>query len=424
METKTHAPVSAGALLEIGATAALLLGSALPHAHASVTPEIELELLTGGVDRPSCLTHAGDGSGRLFLCEQTGAVRIFDGSQLLPTPFLDVGPLSTCCGEQGLLSLAFAPDYASSGELYVHYSDTSGDTVIARFTVHPGDPDVADPASRDTVLWIDQPDTNHNGGQLAFGPDGYLYIGLGDGGGGGDPYGNGQDPVTLLGAILRVDVGGDDFPADPDRDYAIPPDNPFVGDPGAADEIWAWGLRNPWRFSFDRSRGDLFIADVGQNQWEEVDFQPADDLGGRNYGWPCYEGNHPFDTTGCADPSEYVFPILEYSHSSGCSITGGYRYRGLAFPNLVDWYLYADYCTGTLWGARPSSPSHWSSTVLLATGANVSSFGEDETGELYLCDRSSDSVYRIVDISPVGMIFADGFESADVSAWSGAVGGR
>jgi glucose/arabinose dehydrogenase len=392
-------------------------------------PALELELLAGGLSDPVIIANAGDGSARLFIGEQDGLVWIWDGNQLLPTPFLDLTAQSTSGGEQGLLGLAFDPDFEANGLLYVHYSapDPTGDpeidnfTTISRFTVDPGTPNQVNPASEAVLLRYAQPYGNHNGGSIEFGPDGLLYIGLGDGGSAGDPGNRSQNVSTLLGKILRVDPQGDSFPADPDRNYTIPPDNPFVGLPGE-DEIWALGLRNPWRFSFDRSTGDLFIGDVGQNAWEEIDLEPAASPGGANYGWRCYEGNHPFNTSGCGGPEDYVPPILEYPHSQGCSVTGGYRYRGAAFPNLVGYYLYADYCTGTVWGATATG-SAWTSTPLLSSFLSVASFGEDEAGELYIADRvaGSGAVYRIIDTSPTGQLFADGFESGDASAWSAVV---
>ena len=390
------------------------------------SPDLAVELVVGGLNNPTVIANAGDGTNRLFLGEQIGRIWVWDGAQLLPSPYLDLSGQLTAGGEKGLLGLAFAPDYAASGALYVHYSapDGSGNpdvdhfSVISRFSVSAGDPNQVDPASESIVLRYPQPYSNHNGGMLAFGPDGLLYIGLGDGGLAGDPGDRAQNADVLLGKILRIDPQGDDFPTDPDRNYRIPPSNPFVAGPGA-DEVWALGLRNPWRFSFDRVTGDLLIGDVGQNAWEEIDVASAASSGGENYGWRCYEGNHPYNLAGCGDPSEYVAPILEYPHAQGCSVTGGYRYRGAAFPNLSGLYLYGDYCTGVIWGASDDSGS-WSSAPLLSSFLSVSSFGEDEQGELYVADRiSTGGVYRIVDNAPADAIFADGFEAGDTSAWSG-----
>ena len=258
------------------------------------SPLVRLEPVVGGFSNAVALTHAGDQSGRQFITLQTGRVLIYDGTQLLPNPFLDISALVSCCGERGLLSIVFHPDYAANGHVYVNYTDNSGDTVVARYTVS-ADPDVIDPGSALVLLNVSQPFSNHNGGQLQFGPDGKLYIGMGDGGSGGDPRNLAQDLTSLLGKMLRIDV-------DAGVPYAIPPDNPFVGDPNARDEIWAYGLRNPWRFSFDRVTGDLLIGDVGQGSWEEIDLQPSTSAGGENYGWRLMEGDTCFNPPiGCND---------------------------------------------------------------------------------------------------------------------------
>lgn len=404
---------AAVALVSLFAATSLVAGS----------PEIDTQLLVSGLDEPVVVTHANDGSGRLFIVEQDGVIRIWDGLQLLGTPFLNIDPRVTSGSEKGLLGLAFHPDYLNNGEFFVHYSaaDTTGDpdvdhfTVISRFSVQGGDPDQANPTSEEEIFRYPQPFSNHNGGQLAFGPDGYLYIGLGDGGLGGDTLNSGQRVDTLLGKILRIDIDG----AAP---YEIPPDNPFVGEVGL-DEIWAFGLRNPWQFSFDRNSGDLFIGDVGQTAWEEIDYQPASSSGGENYGWRCYEGNHPYNTSGCGPIEDYVGPILEYPHSQGCSITGGYRYRGSQFPNLSGTYLYGDYCTGIIWGGT-NDGGGWSSTPLHSSNLNISAFGEDEDGELYVADHlnNNGAVYRIIDTTPTDQVFDDGFESGDTTAWSATHG--
>ena len=399
------------------AVALVSLVAATPSVAGS--PEIELQLLVSGLDQPVVMTHANDGSGRLFIVEQDGAIRIWDGSQLLATPFLDIDPQVTSGGERGLLGLAFHPDYANNGWFFVYYSgpDPESDpgvdhnTVVSRFSVQGGNPNQADPASETEIFRYEQPWSNHNGGQIAFGPDGFLYIGLGDGGLGGDTLNSGQRVDTLLGKILRMNVDGD-------LPYEIPADNPFVGEAGL-DEIWAFGLRNPWRFSFDRTSGDLFIGDVGQNAWEEIDYQPASSSGGENYGWRCYEGDHPYNTSGCGPIEDYVGPIFEYPHAQGCSITGGFRYRGSQFPNLAGTYLYGDYCSGVIWGGT-NDGGVWSSVPLLNSNLNISSFGEDEDGELYVTDHVSNNgaVYRIIDTSPTDSVFGDGFESGDTTSWS------
>jgi glucose/arabinose dehydrogenase len=350
-------------------------------------PLIELVPVTTSISSPVAVTHAGDGSGRLFITEQQGRIVIFDGVTLLPDAFLDITALTSCCGERGLLSVAFHPDYASNGYFYVNYTDNGGDTVVARYTVS-GDPDVADAGSALPILSIDQPQANHNGGQLQFGPDGYLYIAMGDGGGGGDPSNFAQNPATLLGKLLRIDVDG----APP---YEIPADNPFVSDPVTLDEIWATGLRNPWRFSFDRLNGDLYLGDVGQSALEEVDFQPAASPGGENYGWRLMEGASCFiPSSGCNDGS-LTLPVVEYAHTDdNCSISGGYVYRGSQYADLYGRYFFADYCTGRIWSAPTGGPAPWPFVEMLDSQYNVTSFGEDEDGELYVVHHGG-TVYRI-----------------------------
>lgn len=352
-------------------------------------PEISVVEVVDGLDSPLLVTHAGDGSGRIFIVEQGGTIRVVQGGALLPTPFLDITNLVSCCGEQGLLGLAFPPDYSEKDYFYVNYTDNSGDTVVARYDVS-ANPNVADSDSEEVVLTVDQPYSNHNGGHLAFGPDGYLYIGLGDGGSGGDPDNNAQDPTTLLGKMLRIDVEAGVVP------YAIPADNPFVGDPTTLDEIWALGLRNPWRYSFDRVTGDLYIGDVGQTELEEIDFQAASSDGGENYGWRCYEGTEPYNLAGCEVPSEYTFPVEEYSHNLGCAVTGGYVYRGEQYPRIDGVYFYGDYCSGRIWGLQESGTG-WESLELLDTSLFISSFGEDEAGNLFLTDLVGGAVYEVVD---------------------------
>jgi glucose/arabinose dehydrogenase len=322
------------------------------------------EMIVSGLQRPVDLQHAGDE--RLFIIEKVGRIRIVQNGQLIDFPYLNVTDRVGSGGnEQGLLGLAFHPNYAVNGLFFVNYTDTNGDTVISRFRV-TGDPNVADPTGEVILLRVSQPFRNHNGGVLAFGLDGYLYAGLGDGGSGGDPQGNGQRLDTLLGKILRLDVDS----AEP---YAIPADNPF------GNEIWAYGLRNPWRMSFDSQNGDLYIGDVGQNQWEEIDFVPAGTPGGINFGWNILEGTHPYDG---GQQDGLVPPIAEYAHSQGCSVTGGYVYRG-AMPEWNGIYLYGDYCTGTVWGLIRSGES-WQNQILFDAGGSITSFGQDSSGEVYL----------------------------------------
>ena len=301
-------------------------------------------------------------------------------------PFLDVRSLVSCCGERGLLSVAFHPHYPSNGTFFVYYTRGDGDIVVASYRVS-SDPNRANPTSSTILMTLEHSQfSNHNGGQLQFGPDGYLYAGTGDGGSQGDPNNRAQNLGEYLGKILRVDVDG--VPP-----YGIPSSNPFVNTVGARGEIWAYGLRNPWRFSFDRENGDLFIADVGQNTWEEVDFQPRTSGGGENYGWRRMEGTHCFNpATNCSDPT-FKMPVLEYSHADGsCSITGGYRYRGSRMPSLRGAYVYGDYCSGKIWVATPNAAGAWTARVLLTTSMDISSFGEDLNGELYVLDLTG-SVY-------------------------------
>jgi glucose/arabinose dehydrogenase len=352
----------------------------------AVEVSLDTVAIASGLAQPVAITHAGDGSGRLFITLQGGQIVIFDGERVLPEPFLDIVPLVSCCGERGLLSVAFHPDYEHNGLFYVNYTDVAGDTVVARYHV-TSDPNSADPGSAVTVLTVTQPFANHNGGQLKFGPDGYLYIGMGDGGSGGDPLDHGQDVGTLLGAMLRIDVAG--------SPYAIPADNPFVGDPEAREEIWAYGLRNPWRFSFDRETGDLFIADVGQNRWEEVNLQPANSAGGENYGWRLMEASHCHEPSENCDDGSLVLPVLEYETGENCSVIGGYRYRGGALPELTGTYIFGDYCSGRIWGAVPAGEG-WTSRELLKRNYRITAFGEDEAGELYVADLREGGVYRLV----------------------------
>lgn len=357
--------------------------------------EIQIEAVITGLDSPVAITHAGDGSGRLFITQLSGQILVFDGTQILPEPFLDIASLISTGGERGLFSVAFHPNYTINGFLFVNYTNINGngDTVVARYSVS-ADPNVVDANSAFILLTVTQPFTNHNGGQLQFGPDGFLYIGMGDGGFGGDPSNNAQTLSNLLGKILRIDVDGG-------LPYSIPADNPFLGNPGAREEIWALGLRNPWRFSFDRLIGDFFVADVGQNNLEEVNFQPVDSQGGDNYGWRLMEGSDCFNPSVNCDNGMLTLPILEYDHSLGCSITGGYRYRGSENPGLAGVYFYGDFCTGRIWGATENTAGEWTTTLLLDTDLSVTAFGEDENGELYLAHFSSDdgTIFRISEVA-------------------------
>jgi glucose/arabinose dehydrogenase len=355
--------------------------------------QVSLVNFATGFTRPCDITHCGDD--RLFVVEQGGKIWILDKNGVkLPTPFLDIDPKVGSSGnEQGLLGLAFHPNYAQNGYFYVNYTDNSGDTKISRFSVSATNPNVSSTNSELILLMVDQPYSNHNGGCLKFGPDGYLYIGLGDGGSGGDPQNYGQNKNSLLGKMLRIDVNSG-------APYAVPVSNPFVNDPTTLDEIWAIGLRNPWRFSFDRTTGDLWIGDVGQDAWEEVDFQPANSPGGQNYGWRCYEGTHPFNTNNCPGVNTLTMPVAEYSNSGpvGCSITGGFVYRGFTFPQLYGRYLYTDYCTGRLWAVVPNGMGGWTNTQLAdLVNFQLVSFGENRNGELFLLGLGNGTVYRLRD---------------------------
>ena len=356
---------------------------------------IQLQLVASGLARPVDLTTPRGDRSRLFIVEKTGYLRIVTVSNgvytLLATPFLDIDALVGSSGnEQGLLGLAFHPNYASNGYFYVDYTNNVGDTVIARYRVSTGNPNLADPTSALILLTIAQPYSNHNGGQLHFGPDGYLYIGMGDGGSGGDPEDRAQNTGTLLGKMLRIDVNSG-------SPYGIPPTNPFVGPGNPLDEIWAIGVRNPWRYSFDRLTGDLWIGDVGQSAWEEIDLEPAGSPGGRNWGWRCMEGNHIYDISGnCpADLSVLDEPLFEYSHSDGCAITGGYVYRGSPNSAYFGQYLFADYCVGSQLRTLVRSGSTWTRVdhVLSASGGlsvgRPTAFGEDALGNVYIIDDNN-----------------------------------
>lgn len=344
-------------------------------------------MVATGLSQPVDIQNAGDGSGRLFIVERGGDIRILQNGQLLPAPFLDIRDRITSIGvEQGLLGLTFHPKYASNGEFFVNYIDLNGNTVIARFHVSTSDPNLVDPSSEVDLLHVNQPYPNHNGGGLAFGPDGYLYIGLGDGGSERDPQRTGQNLQTLLGKMLRIDVDHGDS-------YTIPPDNPFING-GGLPEIWASGLRNPWRFSFDSLTGDLYIADVGQDAWEEVDFIQPGMPGGMNFGWSYYEGKHQYNDQPPAN-LVFTFPVIEYSHAYGCAVTGGYAYRGTANPDWQGVYFYGDYCSGTVWGLIHTGEQTWQTKELFSTAAKITTFGTDESGELYLADYRSGKILRL-----------------------------
>ncbi|MGH9053303.1 MAG: PQQ-dependent sugar dehydrogenase [Acidimicrobiia bacterium] len=347
--------------------------SAAPATTPSLPPlqGLALETVAEGLSNPLLVT-APAGDPRLFVVEKVGRVRIVAEAELLSEPFLDISSLVRDSGEQGFLGLAFHPAYADNGLFFVHYSDRNGDTAVVEYRVSD-DPSRADPESARLLLSVEQPAPNHNGGTVSFGPDGYLYLGLGDGGGAGDRFGHGQDPGTLLATLLRLDVDQGD-------PYAIPPDNPFV-DGGGAPEVWAYGLRNPWRFAFDE--GLVYIADVGQNAWEEIDVAPADQ-GGLNYGWPIMEGTHCFREANC-DTAGLVQPVLEYPiPADGCAVIGGSVYRGRAIPELAGHYFYGDLCGGWIRSFRYQDGRAVEQAEHLTGVGSILSFGTDSQGELYV----------------------------------------
>lgn len=380
--------------------------------------QLSLAEVASGLNQPIGMISPNDGSDRLFIIEQDGIVKIYNsgGGSVNATPFLNITTrVDSLRNEQGFLGLAFHPDYANNGYFYVNYIRDPGSgqdkTVIARFSVSVQNPDIANSDSEFRLMEISQDSSNHNGGDLHFGPDGFLYIAMGDGGGSDDQFGHAQDINSLKGKILRIDV--DAGPVVQDelcgeiQNYSIPDNNPFV-DGNGCDEIWSYGLRNPWRFSFDRSTGDMLIGDVGQRTWEEINFEPAGN-GGLNYGWSCREGAHDF-SGGSSCVSAYVDPVLEYDHDSGCSVTGGYVYRGNVGA-FSGYYFYGDYCSDQIWLAHnPGSgwvSSEW--TAAAAVLASISSFGEAQNGDLYVVDRNAGKVFRI--LMADGDVFADSFEN-------------
>lgn len=348
---------------------------------------IGLEPFANGFDGPVALENGGDD--RMFIVEQKGVIKVRQSNGTVST-FMDIQVFVNNNGnERGLLGLAFHPDYQNNGYFYVNYTRSGGDTKIARYSVS-ADMNVADVTSEVTIIVIHQPYSNHNGGDIQFGPDGYLYIGMGDGGSAEDPDNNGQNTLELLGKMLRIDVDGG-------SPYAVPIDNPFVSDPDVLDEIWAIGLRNPWRYSFDALTGDLWVGDVGQYDWEEIDFQPSSSSGGENYGWRCYEGDHTFNTNGCGPAGDYVDPVAEFSHSGGnCSVTGGFVYRGTIEPTLDGKYIYCDYCSGNFWATYEDAGSWVTEQISGPMGFGWSSFGVDMNNELYVVHQDG-NIYRIMD---------------------------
>lgn len=349
----------------------------LPPLEESV-PDIAFKLVTFYVDQPTTIAHAGDGSNRLFVLERRGKIRVIDNGRLLAEPFLDIiEQVDSTDIEQGLLGIAFHPNFPQDSRFFIYYSQLDDATTLVSYQVAE-DSGQVDLNSAKTLLTISQPFTNHNGGQITFGPDGYLYISVGEGGLAKDPGSN-----SWLGKILRLDVDNGD-------PYAIPPDNPFVNNPDFKPEIWAWGMRNPWRLTFDRQTQDMYIADVGENLYEEINLEPAGDPGGHNYGWPIIEGHHCYEAESC-DKTGLTLPIVEYTRDKGCSVTGGYVYRGADYPELNGFYIFADYCTGVFWALKPGfAPVELADNILVPT-----SFGEDEAGELYVADFAG-AIYQVI----------------------------
>jgi glucose/arabinose dehydrogenase len=369
--------------------------SRAPHTPATSagfqTPVIKSVVFAEGLEAPTNIESSGiPGDKRLFVTEQKGRIRSIDANgKLAAQPVLDISSKVQYQGEMGLLGLAFHPKFKDNHMLFVYYVNQQQQSVLARFETNADATEVKS-GSEKILLTVDQPYGNHKGGQLAFGPDGYLYFGLGDGGSAGDPQNYAQNKNTLLGKIIRLDVSKENA-------YSVPATNPFKTDPTAKPEIWAWGLRNPWRFSFDPKTGDLYIADVGQNKYEEVHVQSAGSKGGENYGWRCLEGTHAFNMEGCQSAEQYVAPAFEYSHDQGrCSITGGFVYRGASEEALVGKYFYGDFCSGEVFYAEKVNGT-WKQTLATETGHKISTFGPGKNNELYYADSASGSVYKLID---------------------------
>jgi glucose/arabinose dehydrogenase len=359
-----------------------------PNPSPGPPPTLTLSTVASGLSSPLDLEQPNDGTGRFFVVEQGGRIRILQNGSVLATPFLDISSKVVVDTEEGLLGVAFHPQFAQNGRYYVNYDRSGGplgqQTVIAEYTV-PAGTNVTSATTERILLVVDQPFTNHKAGQLAFGSDGFLYFGLGDGGSGNDPLGNGQNTQTLLGKMLRIDVNT----TSAGKAYGVPADNPFVGG-GGLPEIYAYGFRNPWRFSFDRMTGRLFCADVGQGRFEEVDLVTK----GGNFGWSIMEGAHCLNGTTC-NMTGLTLPIVEYDHSEGIAVIGGFVYRGSAIPSLAGTYVMGDFGSGTIWGVTENPPGTFTRTTLLSTGRSISSFGQDTSGELYVVDYSG-SILKLV----------------------------
>ncbi len=364
----------------------ILLVSFLFISIISLAQEVDIEFFANGFNSPVDIQNADDG--RLFIVEQSGRIKILNADGTTNAiPFLNISSIISTGGERGLLGLAFHPEYAENGYFFVYYTNNSGDTEVARYSVDGSNSNIADPDSSFLIIEISQPYSNHNGGCIQFGANGYLYIGMGDGGSAGDPENRAQNLETLLGKMLRIDIDN----TSEGNNYAIPNDNPFIGNPNALDEIWAYGLRNPWRFSFDSVTDELWIGDVGQGNIEEID-RAASEVAGLNYGWRCYEGSQEFNTSGCPNASELTFPVGEYNHTGGnCSITGGYVYRGSVYKDIYRLYFYSDYCSGDIGTIDGSNNliNHGD------YGGNWSSFGVDSSGELYIADISG-TIHKVI----------------------------
>ncbi|MGB5943794.1 MAG: PQQ-dependent sugar dehydrogenase [Leeuwenhoekiella sp.] len=361
---------------------------------------IDLQEIASGFSSPLNIQNAGDD--RLFVVERGGVIKIVntDGS-VNATSFINISGRVTASGERGLLGLAFHPDYRNNGYFYVYYIDKSNNTQVSRFSVSDSNPDVADPSSEYKILDFSQPFNNHNGGCIAFGPDGYLYISSGDGGSGGDPQDRAQKTTNFWGKFLRIDINNG-------SPYSIPDTNPFAGQTDKTEEIWAYGLRNVWKFSFDRSTGDLWSGDVGQGAFEEIN-KAASNASGLNYGWRCYEGNSTFNTSGCPPDSELFFPVAAYSHEnngpSKCSITGGYVYRGSQFSKMVGKYFFADFCSDEIGMLNADGSEDYAITYSGPFSGNaLSSFGEDQKGELYVVGLGSGKLFQVVDADELGLV--------------------
>jgi glucose/arabinose dehydrogenase len=374
-----------GVLMGAGLAAAPLLGRPARAQEAEFT----LSAFAEGFERPLFMADPNDGTGRMFVVEQVGHIHVVIDGELLLEPMLNIEDQVTGGSEQGLLGLALHPNFAGNGTLFIDYTDLDGNTQVVRYTIADDNPDRLDPDSAQVVISVEQPARNHNGGMLAFGPDGYFYVSLGDGGNQGDPEGHGQNRGTLLGSILRLDVDSEPV----EGGYVIPEDNPFVQTEGAMSEIWHYGLRNPWRFSFDRETGDMWIGDVGQRAFEEVDFQPAG-VGGMNFGWSLAEGFECYSDENCQD-ADIDWPVFAYGRDLGIAVTGGYVYRGEAVPSLAGRYLLGDYGTGYMWVLTPDGDGAYTPSDPIPTDLSISSFAEDAAGELYVIDLSG-GIYQIV----------------------------